>query len=107
MNKPQVIWLVIRLAGCFFIWRAAESVFSVLSLFFFTDERLVQQASVLMLQSTLGALVYLLAGLYCLAGGEFIYGVLNRESDTVVVKEQPDADIDEPASESKSTTLGL
>jgi len=82
-------------------------VLSVLRLFFFTDPRLVQQAAGLLLQSTLGALAYLIVGLYCLAGGELFYSVLNRESDTVVVDGPPKAHIDEPPPPSQSTTLGL
>ena len=84
MTKKEVIWLLIRLAGLYFLWQCVASLFGVLSTLTISQASLdfLARSSGLLLTSALLMLVYLALGLYLLTNGELLFFWLNREPDS-------------------------
>ena len=84
MTKREVVWLLIRIAGLWFLWQATENVFSVISSFMVasSDPQLSCRSAGLLLPTVVRAGVYLIVGLYCLIGGNVFFQLLNRQPDT-------------------------
>lgn len=103
MTKRQVIWLLIRLAGLWFLWQSVTSAVALgwLGTYLQASEEsglLPKSTGFLFLQSVVLLGVYLALGLYCLRSGTALFNLLNRED--------PD-DRDSDADSTRPSTLGL
>lgn len=83
MNKKQVIWLLIRLAGIWFVWQSLENAIGIVSSYWVAsnEPRLLSASGGVFLSLTIRMVVYLVIGLYCLGGGELIFSLLTKERD--------------------------
>lgn len=87
MTKREVVWLIIRLAGLYFLWNAVTSAATLVAglqafLQAFDAYALAQRGSgVVLAQMLFMTVLYSALGLYCVNNGRVFFHVLNRESD--------------------------
>ena len=81
MTKREVVWLIIRLAGLYFLWQAVES-----AVCFVTSAGIVNgpsgvagDSSQVLLLMLFKAALYSALGFYCVRDGKFFFDVLSRE----------------------------
>ena len=82
MNKSEVVWLIVRLAGLYFFWQAFEALVALLtSLGALSGARGVLEATGWVIgQLLLKAFVYVVLGIYCVDNGKLFFSILNREA---------------------------
>jgi hypothetical protein len=83
MTKREVVWLIIRLAGLYFLWHAGESTIGfVTSVGLVTGEPRMRGDSTALLLGMLfiKACFYSVLGFYCLGNSRLLFRVLSRES---------------------------
>lgn len=80
MTKRDVVWLIIRLAGLYFLWQAVECAVG-----FVTSAGIVAgtfgaaTTAPVLLVLMLKAGLYSALGFYCVRDGKFFFDVLSRE----------------------------
>jgi hypothetical protein len=101
MTKKEIIWLLIRLAGLWFLWQSVQLAIALVGNYLHMRQspELFTDSAGLWLQMILQLGIHLALALYCLGSGNQLFGLLAREQ-----REYPDSDSD---SESTRTTLGL
>jgi hypothetical protein len=84
MKTNDVIWLLIRIAGLYFLWQCFESVVALISNFvaFSESPGLLEKSTGVQLQILLRIGLYLGLGIYMLANGSLFFQVLNRQPDS-------------------------
>lgn len=98
MTKKEVIWLLIRLAGLWFLWEFIANGITLLTTYAHAsqDEQLLARSAAVFMQLIIQIGVYLGLGIYCVRFGDLFFDVLNRED--------PDAG---DSDSSHPTTLGI
>ena len=82
MSKRDVAWLVVRLAGLYFIWNAVTSSLGLFaSLRLFDGSATPRGAGLVFFEALVVTALYAALGLYCVNDGRFFVNILNRESD--------------------------
>jgi len=81
MTKREVIWLLIRLAGLWFLWQSIENVIVLSSSYLQTSQNpeLLSRSAAVFLQLIWQTGFHFVAGLYCLSGGNALFKLLSRE----------------------------
>lgn len=84
MNKKDVIWLLIRIAGLYFLWQSVEGVFALSSSYIVASNTpdLLSRSAGIFLQSIVRIGTYLSLGLYMLLNGRLIFDMLSRQPDS-------------------------
>jgi hypothetical protein len=95
MTKKQVIWLLLRLAGLWFLWQALITSLNLVWMGTVMTMSEAPNTGALLLQSAAFVIGYGVLGVYCLLGGKILFHFLNRE------------DNDHGDSDSDSSSLGL
>jgi hypothetical protein len=85
VDKKKAIWLLIRLAGLWFILQLIENTVALISSYYIANSTpgLLAKSTGVLLATILRMVLYLILGLYCLGGGQALFNLLNRESDEV------------------------
>ena len=98
MNKREVIWLLIRLAGLWLLWQAVEDAITLMSSYLTAIEQtnLLSRSTWVLVAMFLRMGIHLALGLYCLSAGNLFFDLLNRE--------KPD---DGYSDSTRTSTLGL
>lgn len=83
MTKRDVIWLLIRIGGLYFVWQGIESLLNLFTTFVAVSSTpaLLANSIGILLQSVLLTGIYITLGLYMLSNGSFFYHVLSRQPD--------------------------
>jgi hypothetical protein len=83
MTKKEIVWLLIRLAGFYFIWRGVEGLIGLLSSFVtaMMEPALFSKSGGIFLQSFLMTGFYLWIGFYLMGDCRFIFRLLNSQPD--------------------------
>jgi hypothetical protein len=104
VTKKQVIWLVIRLAGLWFLWQSAGNAIALLGSFLHLSENpeLLERSTGLLLQMAGQVALSFALGLYCVGDGRILFDLLNRERPGSGYGADEDS-----ASSHSSSTLGL
>ena len=84
MNKKEVIWLLIRIAGLYLIWQSVQSLVALSSglVAAINTPRLWSVSAGVFFQSVLQIGLYLSLGFYMLLNGRLFYHLLSREPDS-------------------------
>jgi hypothetical protein len=84
MTKKEVIWLLIRIAGLYFVWQGIESSIALLAnlMTMGNAPELIPKSGGVIVQSILLMMLYAGLGLYMMSNGGFFYQVLSRQSDS-------------------------
>lgn len=108
MTKKQVIWILIRLAGLWFLFQAVTGAITLFTTYFHTsqDERLLEKSTWLFLQQAGQMFLSFAIGLYCAADGRILFELLNRENPFSGYSDDEDSD-SARGSSSPGSTLGL
>lgn len=83
MTKREVVWLIIRLAGLYFLWNAVASSLALLASLHLFLEGLGtthRGSGTVFFQAFVVTAVYAGLGLYCVNDGRVFFYVLNREA---------------------------
>jgi hypothetical protein len=83
MRKRELIWLIIRVAGLYFLWQSVETVIALIAGFKLANSApgLLENAGGLLMQFVFKAGLYCVLGLYCVGDGRVFFHVLDKESD--------------------------
>jgi hypothetical protein len=81
VNKREVVWLLIRIAGLYFFWHAIENGFSLIAGHAVAREatELLDKSGGIFIQAVLRTCLYLWLGLYCIGGGHIFFRLLTRQ----------------------------
>jgi hypothetical protein len=81
MTKREVSWLIVRIAGLYFLWQAVEMAISVTAtLGVALGEPMLMGKSVwVLLQMLFKIGFYTVLGLYCVGNGRLFFHMLSRE----------------------------
>jgi hypothetical protein len=81
MNKREVSWLLVRIAGLWFIWQALENILSIVVTYWVasSQQELLSRSAGFFLPSTVRIVIYLALAFYCLGAGHLIFDLLRRE----------------------------
>lgn len=85
MNKREMVWLLIRIAGVCLLVNTCRYVFIVLENLMMVEqvdlrEKLLSQSSGLIKAWIIEAIISLIVGLYLLGDGRLLFQLLNSES---------------------------
>ncbi|HEX8282565.1 MAG TPA: hypothetical protein VF588_04385 [Pyrinomonadaceae bacterium] len=82
MTKSEVVWLIIRLAGVYFLWQALETAVGFLTGagLAIGPRPMVAGSAVVLVGMLLKATFYTVLGFYCIGNGRLLFRVLGRES---------------------------
>jgi hypothetical protein len=107
VTKKQIIWLLIRLAGLWFLFQAVTGAVTLVTTYFHTsqDPRLLEKSTWLFLQQAGQMCLSFALGLYCAGDGRILFALLDRENPFSGYFD--DGDSDSPRSSSSGSTLGL
>ncbi|HKG15469.1 MAG TPA: hypothetical protein VKB12_19265 [Pyrinomonadaceae bacterium] len=81
MTKREVVWLVVGLAGLYFLWNVVTSSSGLFAGLRLLDGSATPRgAGAVFLQALLVTAFYAALGLYCVNDGRFFVNILSRES---------------------------
>ncbi|HEV7892529.1 MAG TPA: hypothetical protein VGP08_18090 [Pyrinomonadaceae bacterium] len=81
MTKREVVWLIVRLAGLYFLWNAVTSSLGLFASLQLLDGAATPRgAGAVLLQALVVTAFYAVIGLYCVNDGRVFFNVLNREA---------------------------
>jgi hypothetical protein len=108
VTKKQIVWLLIRLAGLWFLFQAVTGLVTLITTYFHTsqDERLLEKSTWLFLQQAGQIFLSFAIGLYCAGDGRILFELLNRENPFSGYIDDDESDSSRSSS-SPGSTLGL
>lgn len=82
MTKREVVWLIIRLAGLYFLWQAVESTVGFVTGLWVANGAysMPGNSALVLLAMLFKAALYSVLGFYCIGNGRLFFRVLSRES---------------------------
>ncbi|HVF44093.1 MAG TPA: hypothetical protein VM936_13810 [Pyrinomonadaceae bacterium] len=85
MRKTEVIWLIIRVVGLYFLWQSVETVIALVANFKVASATpgLLANSGGVFMQLIFKAGLYCVLGLYCVGDGRVFFHVLDKESDNL------------------------
>ena len=83
MTKREVAWLIVKLAGLYFLWQAVETALSFAASYAIagSNAALLSQSGGVFLHFILKTALYAWLGLYCVGNGRVFFHFLNHEPD--------------------------
>ncbi|HEY0546306.1 MAG TPA: hypothetical protein VGC91_13080 [Pyrinomonadaceae bacterium] len=84
MTKKDVIWLLIRISGLYFILQGIESLLGLWASLITVNNSpgMLKNSAGVLLQSFLLTAIYFSFGIYMVSNGSFFYRLLSRQPDS-------------------------